>query len=286
VPTIVPVTGIETDPRPDLIVDKGPEGKGVGQWVPKQKHVLLAKYLLATRYAWKKWPHRVLIDPFCGPGRIQVKEELFTRDGGVLLAWRQSQAGGAPFTQVCIGDIDAQRLDAAEARLGALGASVSKFSGPAIEAVPKMRQAIPPNALAFAYFDPYNLELLSFSLIEQIAQLKNVDFAVHFSTMDLSRNVEFEFDPTRARFDDTAPGWRKNVDVLGSTKAAVPAAFFKYWCGLVRGLGFSFSKEMPLVFNDRGHAIYRLVFFSRHQLPTRVWADVARGPNRNLDLGD
>lgn len=82
------------------------------------------------------------------------------------------------------------------------------------------------NALTFAYLDPYNLEHLSFGIIRELAKLKSVDFAVRFSTMDLSRNVEMEFDPARARFDDTAPGWRENVSFQTSAKAGVSLAFF------------------------------------------------------------
>jgi hypothetical protein len=43
---------------------------------------------------------------------------------------------------------------------------------------------------------------------------------------------------------------------------------------------------VPLVRNNQGHAIYRMVFFARHDLPTRIWSDVARGPNRSLALFD
>jgi hypothetical protein len=36
--------------------------------------------------------------------------------------------------------------------------------------------------------------------------------------------------------------------------------------------------------NSRGQPIYRMVFFARHDLPNRIWDDVARGQNRSLDL--
>lgn len=43
---------------------------------------------------------------------------------------------------------------------------------------------------------------------------------------------------------------------------------------------------MPLVPNDANHPIYRLVFFARHDLATRIWGDVARGmqPQRGFDF--
>jgi three-Cys-motif partner protein len=139
-----------------------------------------------------------------------------------------------------------------------------------------------------AYVDPYSLELLSFSILQELASLKKVDLAVNFCTMDLQRNVELEFDLKRSRFDGTAPGWREEPSVLVASKQNVKVAFFNYWCGLVRKLGFTFSREMPWVFNDRGQRIYRMVFFARegHDLPTRIWGDVAQGPNRSFVFDD
>ncbi|MEK8034246.1 three-Cys-motif partner protein TcmP [Ideonella sp. DXS29W] len=271
---------IEPDPCPELVIERGPKEKGVGSWVPRDKHRLLCDYLYASRYAWKKWPQRVFIDPFCGPGRIQVEGESFTREGGSVMAWR-ALAGHAPFGQMLVGDLVAERARACELRLKARGAVVESFVGPAERTVHEMVSRVPRGALCMAYIDPYNLELLSFSILQALATL-NVDLAINFSTMDLQRNAEFEFDPARARFDDAAPGWRQDAEVRGASKQNVKLAFFQYWCRLVQGLGFAFSREMPPVLNDRGQEIYRMVFFARHDLPNRIWADVARGDNLQL----
>jgi three-Cys-motif partner protein len=271
------------DPCPMLVVERGPRNEGVGTWVPNEKHRLLKEYLSATRHAWAKWPRRVFIDPFSGPGRIQVKGESFTRDGGAVVAW-QALKETAPFTGMFVGDIEEERASACEQRLKALGAPAQKFVGTAEETVPRMIAQIPKNSLCIAYVDPYNLELLTFSIIEQLASVSKIDLAVNFSTMDLQRNVELEFDPRRARFDGTAPGWRDAASIKSSSKENVKLAFFNYWCDLVRKLGFNHSREMPLVHNDHGHPIYRMVFFARHDLPTRIWNDVARSRNRSFDF--
>lgn len=277
-------TTVHNDPCPSLVVERGPTNKGVGSWVPAQKHRLLCDYLHATRNAWKKWPTRVYIDPFAGPGRIQVEGEKGTRDGGAPLAWR-ALADSAPFTKMLVGDIDSERATACEQRLKAIGAPALSFVGPAVETAKSMTAQIPPGSLCMAFIDPYNLERLSFSIIEQFAKLK-VDLAINFSTMDLERNLELEFDPKRARFDGTAPAWRDDPHVLGASKQNLPLAFFKYWCGLVQGLGFKHSKEMPLVHNNEGRAIYRMVFFARHDLPNRIWGDIARGPNKSFQFDE
>ncbi len=262
------------DPCPELVIERGPHEEGVGWWVPQVKHTNLAKYLHATRKAQQKFPRRVLIDPFCGPGRIQVKGETFTRDGGAMVAWRQSVASECPFTTVMVGDLNGARAHACETRLSRAGAPVKKFDGPAAETALAMADAVPRGALCLAYIDPYNLEYLSFSIIERLAQLPHVDFAVHFSLMDLTRNVDMELDPTRDRFSGASPGWRDRVPPATS-KSSLPSWFFEDWRKLISALGFSVSKVMPLIDDGQGRSLYRLVFFSRHELPDRIWGDIA-----------
>jgi three-Cys-motif partner protein len=270
----------QPDPCPTLLSERGPKGKGVGIWVPKEKHRLLHDYLFASRNAWRKWPQRVYIDPFSGPGRVQVEGEQFTRDGGALVAWRTLREA-APFTKVLVGDLVAERAEACGMRLEALGAPVEVFVGAAVDTVPRMIRVVPSRALCMAFLDPYNLELLSYSMIQHLAKLK-VDLAINFSTMDLERNGDLEFNPDRARFDDAAPGWRDAPQIKNASKQNLALAFFEYWCSLVRDLGFESSKAMPLVQNNHGRSIYRIVFFARHDLPKRIWGDVARERNRSL----
>ncbi len=210
-------TSIFPDPCPSLIVERGPGDKIVGQWVAREKHRLLCEYLDRSRHAWKKWPNRVFIDPFAGPGRIQIAGEAITRDGGAVLAWR-TLAKDAPFTHMFVGDLIPKRVEACQSRLQSLGAPVKSFPGPAVDTVQAMVAAVPARSLCMAYVDPYNLELLSSSLLSALASLKNVDLAVNFCTMDLQRNIELEFDTNRARFDEAAPG------CFGNTLRSLPRA--------------------------------------------------------------
>lgn len=270
------------DPHPEQPIELGPHGRGVGRWVPDEKHLYLKQYLHATRKAQAKFKQRVLIDPFCGPGRIQVMGESFTRSGGSVVAYRQSVASGAPFTRVLIGDIEAERVRANQLRLGAAGATVQGFVGPATDTIDAMIKAVPFGALALAYIDPYNLEYLSFSIIERLSKLQYVDFAIHFSLMDLTRNIDMELDPQRDRFDHALPGWRSRVPTDELSKASLPGWFFNAWCDAMRDLGFKVSGQMPHITDGKGRTIYRMVFLSRHELPDRIWGDIARSPNLNL----
>lgn len=274
-------SGPQPDPCDTLLVDRNPDGKGVGRWVPHDKHRLLTDYLHGTRHAWAKFKRRVLIDPFCGPGRIAVAGESFTRDGGSVAAWRELQHAAAPFTHVMVGDLDPIKVTACGARLRALGANVTEFPGPAEETVPRMVAAVPPGALCIAYVDPYCLNLLNFNMLRQLASLK-IDLAVHFSTMDLQRNIIVDVSEDRGQFDDVAPGWKAAVNPSSLGVHQVRHKFFEFWRQQLLGLQFSHSREMPFICNSQGAAMYRLVFFARNNMPLRVWGDVARNPTRGL----
>ena len=275
----------DADPFPELPVELGRNSDGVGGWVPEMKHKFLAKYIEGTRQARKKFPQRVYVDLFCGPGRIQVKGESITRHGGALVAWQHSRLSSAAFTSCLVGDLDSARASACADRLRAFGAPVQVFEGAAEATVDRVVRAIPKGALCLAYLDPYNLQYLTFNVIEKLATLKHVDFAVHFSTMDLRRNLLMEYNPDRARFDLTAPGWRDHIDPRAFVRGDADELFFDYWCGLVTSLGFKISQRMPLIRDEGNRPLYHLVFFSRHAFPNRIWDDVAQGQNRELDLG-
>ncbi|RYH52487.1 MAG: three-Cys-motif partner protein TcmP [Alcaligenaceae bacterium] len=271
----------EPDPHPDLTLDRGVHGQGVGRWVAEDKHRLLTTYIDAARAAAKKgFAQWVYIDPFCGPGRMQVQGESNTRPGGAVVAWRQSLASGTPFGKLLVGDISSEKVEACAARLRASGAPVQSFIGPAEETVVQMVRAVPRNSLCLAYIDPYNLALLSHPMLAALAELRQVDFVVHFSTMDLYRNVDMELDPERARFDNVSPGWRQRVEP--SNKSNLADRMFADWSKQIQSLGFEFSEAMPLIKNTRGDEIYKLAFFASHDLPRRLWKDVARGENHSL----
>lgn len=255
---------------------------GVGSWVPGEKHKWLAKWIEGTSEMRARFPQRVFIDLFCGPGRIEVKDEGFTRLGGAAVAWVHSTRGPAPFTKCIVGDLDPERSSACEQRLFALGAPVHALAGPAELTVHEALAQVPPGALTLAFLDPYNLSHLSWTVIRALAQLKRVDFAVHFSTSDLFRNVRADFLKESPRFDSAAPGWRQAIDPVALARGDADEQFFDYWCGLVRGLGFTISERIPLVRADRNAPLYHLVMFSRNPGAVRVWSDVAQGSNREL----
>lgn len=273
-------------PDPELIQpDAFPGGKvlEVGEW-SIEKHHLLRRYIDASRAARRKWPRRGFIDLFCGPGRTRIKGTNIETDGGAVVAWRQSKLDSVEFTDIIIGDIDDDSLRSCEKRLLPLDAPVNALLGPAEQTVDEAIKLLPARGLHLAYLDPFNMEHLPFTVIQKLATFRNIDIVVHFSVMDLQREIELDFLRDASRFESFAPGWKKHVDVSGLTKQGARIAFVQYWLSLVGSLGFRHSKEMPLMTNSKNGPLYRMMFLMRHPLAEKLWDEIARGQKPQQDL--
>jgi three-Cys-motif partner protein len=255
----------------------------VGDWA-REKHDLLRRYVHASWAARQHWTNRCFIDLFCGPGRIRFRNTNKTADGGALVAWRQALLNGGRFTNIVVGDLDGESAEACKARLEALNAQVTALIGTAEQTVDEVLRFVPQNGLHLAYLDPFNMGHLPFSVIEKLARFKNIDIVVHFSVMDLQRDMELDFDRDVSRFDIFAPGWRNHINVQQMSKKEARAAFVSYWLNLVKSLGFNCSRERPLIVNSNNGPLYRMMFLMRHPLADKLWNDINRGANPNLPL--
>lgn len=252
-----------------------------------EKHRLLTHYVEASWAARRKWPVRTLIDLYCGPGKIRVKGESEVHDGGVVRAYKASlkPLGGA-FTDVVIGDADHEYVESCADELKSLGANVHCLVGTAEETSKMLARSSSRFGISLAYLDPFNISSLPFSVIQNLSRIKSVDFLIHYSLMDVNRNFELDF--TRgdeSKFDAFAPGWRDHIDLNALPLHRARGEFLSYWLRLLEGLGFTNSKEMPLMRNEKRNApLYRLILLSRHPLAENLWNDIAKSPQRALEF--
>lgn len=247
----------------------------VGAWA-KEKHNYLCRYLDISRAARAKFigngkAGATYIDLFCGPGRCRVRDTGEWIDGGVVAAWKKSREGGAPFSQIYIGDLDIQRREAASSRLRALGAPVVELRGAALHSVHEVVTRLNPFGLHFAFLDPFDLASLNFEIIVALSRLKHVDILVHISQMDLQRNAVTYAKAEESALDSFAPGWREKVAV-GQSQRALRDQLFKYWRDKVAGLGVWPSTEMKLLTGGSNQPLYWLLLAAKHPLPHKFWA--------------
>ena len=212
--------------------DDGLPAEEVGVWA-KEKHDYLCRYIDISRSTRAKYlgPGKAgatYIDLFCGPGRCKVRETGEWIDGGVVAAWKKSQEGNAPFSQVFIGDLDTQRRQAAAIRLRNLGAPVVEVDGAAVDAVKQVITQLNAYGLHFAFLDPFDLAALNFDIIVALSALKRIDMLVHISQMDLQRNVLTYATIDNSPFDTFAPGWRDKVPIAQG-QHELRQQIFQFW---------------------------------------------------------
>lgn len=254
--------------------DDGLPAEEVGEWA-KEKHQYLCRYIDISRAVRSGWlgPQKAgatFIDLFCGPGRCKVRETGEWIDGGAVAAWKKSLEGGAPFSQVYIGDLDDQRREAAATRLREIGAPVIEIIGPATKAIKRIVSQLNPYGLNFAFLDPYNLEALDFRIIQTLSTLKRIDILVHVNQMDLQRNLLINATSQESAFDAFAPGWRNTVSISQSQQA-IRQQVFQYWRDQVANLGVWPSTEMRLITGRRNQPLYWLLMAAKHSLPHKFW---------------
>ncbi|WP_234824861.1 three-Cys-motif partner protein TcmP [Cupriavidus necator] len=246
----------------------------VGAW-SEEKHVALSRYIDSARKARAKWGYASFIDLFAGPGRVLNRDSKIISDGGVLSAWRMSQQGGAPFNEIFIGDVDTESVFACEKRLVAAGASVRTLVGSAAKTVDEVLAAL-PKGLHFAFLDPFSIEHLDFEIIRKLSSRSNIDILIHFSVMDVQRNIGGDFKLSSSRLDAAAPGWRANLNLDGVPKHEQVNAYLQYWESLVSNLTtMQVAQNKPLFVNMNRGPLYRLIHLSRHPLAQKLWNTAA-----------
>lgn len=266
--------------RINYVVDPsdGLRGLSVGFW-SADKTDRIRRYVDACWAARSHFSHRSYIDLFCGPGRIFERSERQWQNGSALAAYSQSMLRGGAFTEFTIGDIDATNLGACEQRLRALGAEPTVLLGPAQSTVTQVVQQANPFGLHLTVLDPFNLNLLDFSVIAELARLKHIDIVVHFSLMDLRRNLIMQYRDGGV-FDLVAPNWRIHVPAERLNKREAVREFENYWISLVEQTGLRASVHRPVFKNGRRAELYRLILLSRSDVAHKIWNSATSDPNQ------
>lgn len=262
-----------TDERYEIDQIDGLRRELVGRWV-KDKHERLLHYIDISRAARRKFGgNSSFIDLYCGPGRSRVKGTSEHLPGSTVAAALEAHRN-TPFGSVHFGDLDHTNVQACETRLAREHiAPRLSYTGPAEETAKKVVANLSDTGLHFAFLDPYNVGSLPFSVIQTLASKPRMDLLIHFSAMDLSRNIrQYMQSGVLERF---APNWRSQVDANARNDLAV-LSLVHYWCNLIRRLGYQdVSERLELVSGDRNQPLYWLVLASRNPLGTKFWGEVS-----------
>ena len=257
-----------------------------GEWAA-EKHRLLRDYIVATRFVRGKvkrgTSRPAYVDLFSGPGRAAVSKTGEIVDGSPLVAWKAAAERENAFQAVLVSDAHPAYPDAVEKRLARLNAPVNAHAAPALEAAKWAAEHLDANSYHLAFVDPYNLGGLPWEVFEVLLPLKHIDFIVHFSVSDLTRNLDTYSAMEQSALDLFAPGWRNRAGEMRDP-VQTRGLFFAHWISLFEGHDYKLAESIPLFTNSRNAPLYRLVLLSRAPLAKKIWKSVARNPQTEMDF--
>jgi three-Cys-motif partner protein len=259
--------------------DDGLPVSEVGEWT-LEKHDRLRRYVDITGGVRKKFvpPGRqragaTYIDLFSGPGRSRVRETGEMIEGSPTVAVRKAIEGGAPFSSVIIADLEPAHTAAATQRLAVHGFVAEPFTGPAEQTARQVAARLDPYALHFAFLDPFKLDALAFTILEELSRLERMDILIHLSAHDLQRNLRLYMEQTGGTLDRLAPGWRNVIDPRERDER-IRVRLLEHWLELIRGLDMAPSRGIELVSGSRNQRLYWLVLVSRHPKAAELWEKI------------
>lgn len=250
----------------------------VGPW-SLDKHQRLRRYVYASHGARRRFrteynKETSFIDLYCGPGKARIRDLVPEQiiDGSAVTA-AKTAASCTPYEKYVIGDLDQDFVSACAKRLHHAGADkIEALVGSAEETAAVAVSKLHQKGLHFAFIDPFNADL-PFSVLATLGELNRMDQLIHFSVMDLSRNLNKMKED--GRLDALAPGWPSAVKAtMGIDEQRM--AVFKHWRGLLENkLRYRVSDKIVKVRGPNRAEIYWLVFASRHDLGGKLWKEIA-----------
>ena len=224
-----------------MLEDDGLQLDDVGPWA-KDKHERLFKYVDISRGARRKFAKgsggATYIDLYCGSGRAVIRDNGEMIDRSPLVAFKCARNGGVPFSEIYIADDDSEKCKTAAQRIKNAGGVANTEVGRAEEAAARIVARLNKYGLHFVFLDPYKLDDLPFSVIENFQSTETIDMLIHVSALDLQRNLDAYSMSADGPLDHFAPGWREVVD-LKQTKSATRAAYIAYWASKMEGTRFT-----------------------------------------------
>lgn len=261
----------------------------VGAWA-KEKYGLVQTYCSMFTQSMKppKWQSLVYIDLFAGAGYAKIRETSEIVSTSALLSL------GIPnqFNRYIFCDNDCKNNSALQARVKRLypGVDTHFICCDVNESVPDILSQIPKankdfKVIAFCFVDPFKLDNLAFSTIEKLST-RFMDFLVLVPTdMDANRNVS----PYTAPANNVVAKFIGRNDWRDRWNAASEKQFGLFvldeFSAHMQELGYKPQQDSVLVRNYQKNApLYRLAFFSRHDIAKKFWKETKKynTPQTNL----
>jgi three-Cys-motif partner protein len=279
---------------PEIIAEEdGLPCSEVGPWAEdKYKLVGLYDRLFSTGMK-NKWPTRVYIDLYSGPGFVRVRGTGRMLTGSPLLALGVPD----PFDKYIFCESDAGLLGALQARVDRHSRRVdtSFICGDCNEKIEEICAKIPAHSpgrgvLGFCFVDPFDISI-KFSTVTRLSSYY-IDFLILLALhVDANRNVEHYLDSGNLKVDEFLglPDWRERWKVAEGQGVRFPRFLAEEYSGQMETLGYlrqPWDRMKEVRSDEKNLPLYRLALFSRHPLAYQYWDEVLKysSDQRNFEF--
>jgi three-Cys-motif partner protein len=265
------------------VTDDGLTTSNIGVW-SERKHDLV--YLYARMFATsmkKKWDFRLYVDLFAGSGRGRIEGTSRIVLTSPLLALEVPDR----FDRYIFCEKDPEQLNAliTRAKRDYPNVDTNFIAGDCNKRVQEILNKFPRprknyKVLAFCFADPFQLENLHFSTIEQLA-IRYIDFLILIPTwMDANRNVPHYFREDNKTLDNFVgtPTWRTEWQHAIARGENFDRFLTNFYASRMNSLKYQErASEQTILIRSTGRnlPLYRLAF-SRHKLGERIWNEAKK----------
>jgi three-Cys-motif partner protein len=266
----------------DIIAgDDGLPYSDVGAWA-EDKYALVGLYdrLFSTGMK-NKWPTRVYVDLYSGPGFVRV------RGTGRMMVSSPLLALGVPdpFDKYIFCESDRDLLQALRARVNRVSpkADVKFVLGDCNERVEEICANIPSRSasrgvLTFCFVDPYDISI-RFSTIKRLSAYR-IDFLCLLALqVDANRNIERYLSSGNSKIEEFLglPRWRESWRAAENERIRFPRFLAEEYSRQMEKLGYlpvPWDRMRQVRSDEKNLPLYRLALFSRHERAYQFWDDV------------
>ena len=273
------------------VQDDGLIANPIGPWAEdKYRYVGMYAEMFSTGMK-NKWPHRLYLDLFSGPGYSRVRDTGRVVLGSPMIALSLPD----PFDEYIFSDENPEALDALRTRVGRLAQElrVTYIPGDANVAVARIVEVISASprksTLSFCFLDPYKLNI-HFQTVHRIAEGRAVDFLILLALyIDANRNIQWyvgDDNPTIDLFlgDRTwRPRW-KTAERAGDSIVKFLANEYSARMGQIGYLTMALEDMVKVRTHDKRLPLYYLAFFSKHAKGLEFWRAVRKYATDQLSL--
>lgn len=272
--------------------DDGLETPEVGSWAEEKYRLVKLYASVFTTSIRDKWDELVYLDLFAGCGRARLRDSGRIVPASPFLALTLEH----PFGRYIFCERDFDLLNVLQRRVQGEHPEIDAryIQGDVNQQAPRILGQLPrPSSqykvLAFCFVDPFGLKNLHFETLATLAD-RYMDFLVLVPTgYDATRNEERyleEDDETVGRFLGL-PGWREEwvlAKQSGRTFDRFMTDTFGQCMSSLHYIYEDIDSTQLVRSTEKNLRLYRLVFFSRHKLGAKFWAEVRKSasPQRNL----